>query len=227
MQKPCPFCGRHLHLDTANEVIHWWRHPWVGRDEVQCPAFGFKSIEEWPERDEAAIAAWNLRSPPTEDADRVEVWGSSIIDRLQRAIMDDDEAVRERAAENVAVLYAHSVAPYAAALAMVRETIGELFGPKASIESEDATLLRGPEPHHEAEAQIAALRRVSASPRPETVGALRPFADIADLIDSETEGLCDTDECQLVFHDYLMANFTVAQFRRARSALNATPQDGK
>lgn len=50
-----------------------------------------------------------------------------------------------------------------AALRMVREAIGELFGPTASIESEEAVLLRGPEYHHEAEAIIDALRRVSPS----------------------------------------------------------------
>jgi len=47
-----------------------------------------------------------------------------------------------------------------AALRMVRDAIEELFGPVASIESEEAVLLRGPEMHHEAEAIIAALQRV-------------------------------------------------------------------
>ncbi len=53
---------------------------------------------------------------------------------------------------------------YRAAIAaqrMVRDAIGELFGPAASIESEEAVLLRGPEPHHEAEGQIAALQRIA------------------------------------------------------------------
>ncbi|TIU88842.1 MAG: hypothetical protein E5W06_00305 [Mesorhizobium sp.] len=63
----------------------------------------------------------------------------------------------------VAPTYADAVEPYAAALRMIREAIGELFGPIANLESEDAVLLRGPEPHHEAEAIIAALQRVSAS----------------------------------------------------------------
>lgn len=48
-----------------------------------------------------------------------------------------------------------------AALRMVRDAIGELFGPVASIESEEAVLLRGPEYHHEAEAIIDALKRVA------------------------------------------------------------------
>jgi len=44
---------------------------------------------------------------------------------------------------------------------MIRDAIGELYGPAASLESEEAVLLRGPEPTHEAEAIIAALRRVA------------------------------------------------------------------
>ena len=56
--------------------------------------------------------------------------------------------------------YAEAVAPYAAAIRMVREAVEELFGPVASLESEDAVLLRGPEPCHDAEAIIAALQRI-------------------------------------------------------------------
>lgn len=57
--------------------------------------------------------------------------------------------------------YADAVRPYATALAMIRDAVEELFGPAASLESPDAVLLRGPEPHHEAEAVIAALQRVA------------------------------------------------------------------
>lgn len=46
---------------------------------------------------------------------------------------------------------------------MVREAIETLFGPVASLESEDATLLRGPEPCHDAEGVIEALQRVKAA----------------------------------------------------------------
>lgn len=48
---------------------------------------------------------------------------------------------------------------------------------------------------------------------------LEPFADIADLIDSETEGMSETDELELHFHDYLMASWPVSMFRAARRAL--------
>lgn len=50
--------------------------------------------------------------------------------------------------------------PYCAALRMIREAIEELFGPAANLESEEAVLLRGPEPHHDAEAIIAALQNI-------------------------------------------------------------------
>jgi hypothetical protein len=55
-----------------------------------------------------------------------------------------------------------TVEPYVTALRMIREAIGELFGPLASLESPEATLLRkeGPTPTSEAEAVIAALQRV-------------------------------------------------------------------
>ncbi len=59
---------------------------------------------------------------------------------------------------------AKRIDPYGlAALAMIREAVEELFGPVASLESEEATMqLRGPELRHEAEAIIAALQRVAA-----------------------------------------------------------------
>ena len=52
------------------------------------------------------------------------------------------------------------VEPYAAAIRMIRDAIGELFGPLANLESEEAVLLRGPLPEHDAEAIIAALQNV-------------------------------------------------------------------
>lgn len=47
-----------------------------------------------------------------------------------------------------------------AALRMIGDAIEELFGPVASLESEEATLLRGPEYHHRAEGIIESLQRV-------------------------------------------------------------------
>ncbi|MDH0127194.1 hypothetical protein N7376_24870, partial [Brucella intermedia GD04153] len=48
--------------------------------------------------------------------------------------------------------------------------------------------------------------------------ALEPFADIADLIDAETEGMAETDELVLHFHDYEFAKWPVSFFRKARAA---------
>jgi hypothetical protein len=50
--------------------------------------------------------------------------------------------------------------------------------------------------------------------------ALRPFADMADYLDSETEGFADTDEFDLLYEDHLFHHFKVADFRDARAALS-------
>jgi hypothetical protein len=47
-----------------------------------------------------------------------------------------------------------------ASLQMVGDAIEELFGPIASLESEEGTLHRGPEYHHRAEGIIEALQRI-------------------------------------------------------------------
>lgn len=56
--------------------------------------------------------------------------------------------------------------------------------------------------------------------------ALEPFSDIANLIDSETEGMSDTDELELHYHDYLMASWPVSMFRAARRAREGGNADG-
>jgi hypothetical protein len=53
--------------------------------------------------------------------------------------------------------------------------------------------------------------------------ALEPFADIADLIDAETEGMAETDELILLFHDYEFAKWPVSLFRQARAVLGGKP----
>ena len=53
-----------------------------------------------------------------------------------------------------------SAAEARAALRMVRDAVEELFGPLASLPSEEGVLREGPEFHHEAEAIIAGLQRV-------------------------------------------------------------------
>lgn len=64
-----------------------------------------------------------------------------------------------------------------------------------------------------AEATITALEAENKRLRE----ALEQFAAIADLVDSETEGFSDTDEFQLLFHDFLMASWSLSTFRRARN----------
>lgn len=59
-----------------------------------------------------------------------------------------------------AIAYREAILPYSAAFRMIREGIETIFGPLADLESEEAVLLRGPEPTHDAEAFIAAFQRI-------------------------------------------------------------------
>lgn len=67
-----------------------------------------------------------------------------------------------------------------ASLRMIADAVGELFGPKASLESEEASLLRGPEFHHFAQGIVDALQRV-ASPAP--AGRGEGCGDLIDRLD--------------------------------------------
>ena len=87
--------------------------------------------------------------------------------------------------------YAQAVEPYASALRMIREGVETLFGPVANLESEEAVLLRGPEPHHSAEAIIAALQRVAGAP-PMTSDTVREI--IARAIDHAEVAWCKGDD---------------------------------
>lgn len=76
-----------------------------------------------------------------------------------------------------------------AAIRMIREAVEE-FGPVASLESEDANLLRGPEPVHAAEAIVEALSRVRAalaSAPPQREG-LERLADTIETMEHDMEG---------------------------------------
>lgn len=50
-----------------------------------------------------------------------------------------------------------------AALRMISDAIAELFGPIATLESEEESFRRGPQLHHRAEAIIQALQNVASS----------------------------------------------------------------
>lgn len=54
---------------------------------------------------------------------------------------------------------------------------------------------------------------------PELLKALEPFANVAELIEVDTEGFSETDIFDLTFNDYLFERFTLAQFQAARRAL--------
>jgi hypothetical protein len=60
--------------------------------------------------------------------------------------------------------------------------------------------------------EVARLRKVVERAKE----VVAPFADISDLVDSEMEGVADTDEFELLFHDYLLAKWPLSTFRAAR-----------
>lgn len=144
----------------VSEVVRKVRDEIMRSADILRPAELATSVE--------VVLEHALRALSLNRSGGVVAWKPDTVHSLQRDIMDEDEEVRHRACAEVSALYAGAVAPYAAAMAMVREAIGQLFGPIASIESEDASLLRGPEPHHEAEAQIAALQRILSATDPKT-----------------------------------------------------------
>lgn len=76
----------------------------------------------------------------------------------------------------------------------------------------DPTIIRLEKENSDLEAKLAAAEN-----------ALEPFADIADLIDAETEGMDETDELVLHFHDYEFAKWPESLFRKARAALGGKP----
>lgn len=66
------------------------------------------------------------------------------------------------------------------------------------------------------------LRHAAEADKARLSHALRPFADMADYLDSETEGFADTDEFDLLYEDHLFHHFKVADFRDARAALSGS-----
>lgn len=51
------------------------------------------------------------------------------------------------------------------------------------------------------------------------VGALEPFADFGELLDTETEGFADSDNINVTLGAAIFPNFTFGHFRRARAVL--------
>lgn len=76
-----------------------------------------------------------------------------------------------------------------ASLRMIADAVGELFGPAASIESEDASLLRGPEYHHFAQGVVEALMRVRQSQIAENTRALQENTAAIDCLGTAVQNL--------------------------------------
>lgn len=143
------------------------------------------------------------------------------------ALIAEVKAARERDDRWREMVQAHG-----AAERMVSDAIEELFGPVASLESWEATLLRGPEPHHRAEGIIEALQRIatalSASP-PVKAQAEREGEDAEpvawlDVLTKQLIGMtvagctCNTKSPTLEFHD------TRCMYRLASEALDTVTE---
>ena len=95
----------------------------------------------------------------------------------------------------------------AASVDLIGAMVGEMFGPIASLESEEATLSRGPEPKHRAEAILEALQRVQAAlaAQPEAVPvAVKPPQDETEKYRASRGPLWSA--VFDILHDYRMSN---------------------
>lgn len=75
-----------------------------------------------------------------------------------------------------------------ASLRMIGDAINDLFGSLAALESEESTLLRGPELHHRAEAIIEALRRIAERRNRLEDGVAELRSLIAPIIEALSKG---------------------------------------
>jgi molecular chaperone GrpE (heat shock protein) len=124
----------------------------------------------------------------------------AIVQRLREDISEEANGYRRQTLKAAA----ETIEKLATALAAKDAELGEWKTAQArSAVAYEAVRKRA----ERAEAQLAEARK-----------ALEPFADIANLIDSETEGMSETDELELHFHDYLMASWPVSLFRAVRHA---------
>lgn len=86
----------------------------------------------------------------------------AVVDAMNRAsklaaLEDENKTLRNDVRWEAQAKQATSV------IAMLRAMISEMFGPIANIESDEATLIRGPESKHDGEAILAALQNISAA----------------------------------------------------------------
>lgn len=111
----------------------------------------------------AVGGVYRLREAIGVNDDGTEYVKKSFADAERKKLQDENEELHYKLnkAEHTYANWRDMSIASAAARHMVREAIGELFGPVASLDSEEGVLHRGPEPHHEAEAVIEALKRVA------------------------------------------------------------------
>lgn len=86
--KPCPFCGIDLRLDDK-DVVHYWWHPFPNPESRVCPGRSAR-FEEYPERDDADIAAWNRRSLDTAGGVEVKEFADAILDNSKPGTSEVD-----------------------------------------------------------------------------------------------------------------------------------------
>lgn len=97
-----------------------------------------------------------------------------------------------------------------AALRMIADCVGNCFGPVANLESEEASLRRGPEYHHFAEGIVEALLRVSSPAQGQREGACLGFVNVyrhedgspvlgsTDLDDDPSEPAYAAEYCEFI-----------------------------
>lgn len=112
--------------------------------------------------------------------------------------------------------------------AIIREAADELARLEADerkiaeLEMERDDLAQRAAVIDEALTNAVQLRTAAEADKARLSEALRPFADMADYLDSETEGFSETDEFDLLYEDHLFHHFKVADFRIARAALSGS-----
>ncbi|WP_247996623.1 Lar family restriction alleviation protein [Brucella tritici] len=221
--KPCPFCGgADVNLYHSAKTFMSW---------VSCKSCGLEAPSETGITDAEAITYWNTRPVPAatntglvtvgyvrEDfiPNYVTIWsvphGNSTV-----AVCLRSQAEELLAAERAKVR--HWQEQYTE---MHSQFIDLAKSAEADNAAQDARIKAFVEYEQEAEGvkelylgQIEAIEAKLAAAQK----ALEPFADIADLIDAETEGMAETDELVLHFHDYEFAKWPVSFFRKARAVL--------
>lgn len=137
---------------------------WMTAEEMGWPG-SFRSFRmsdlEHPEDEYPAYVRADLYEQVKQERDdakqalqnEIVAHGNTIRGKAERLADDAVSIVRDRDA------WREQAQQAAGVIAMIRAMLGEMFGPV--IESEDAALLRGPEPKHDGEAILEALQKIA------------------------------------------------------------------